>query len=94
MHTSREVTLNLSGNFDALQTIEQMTNLAHPAGYHERMILNFSDTSSVKPDELYRLFAGLAALPRFNHVRIRVEGIQFNHRTGKSQAHRGNFSRT
>jgi len=84
LHKSREVKLSLAGNFDALKTIEQMTDLIHPAGYHERIILDFSDTSRVKPIELYCLFAELAALPRFNHVEIRIEGLQFNYRVGKN----------
>ncbi len=84
LHKSREVKLSLAGNFDALKTIEQMTDLMYPVGYHERIILDFSDASRVKPVELYRLFAELATLPRFNHVEIRIEGLQFNYRIGKN----------
>ena len=84
MHKSREMKLSLTGNFDALKTIEQMTDLMHPVGYYERIILDFSDASRVKPVELYCLFAELAALPRFNHVEICIEGLQFNYRIGKS----------
>ncbi len=84
LHKSREVKLSLAGNFDALKTIEQMTDLMHPVGYHERIILDFSGASRVKPVELYRLFAELAKLPRFNHVEIRIEGLQFNYRIGKN----------
>ena len=82
LHKSREVKFNLTGNFDALKTIEQMTNLMHPVGYHERITLDFSNASRVKPVELYRLFAGLASLPRFNYVEIRIEGLQFNYGIG------------
>ena len=84
LHKSREVKLNLTGNFDALKTIERMTDLMHPVGYHERIILDFSNASRVNPVELYRLFAELATLPRFNHIEIRIEGLQFNYRSGKN----------
>jgi len=84
MHKSREMKLRLTGAFDALQIIEQMTDLMHPVGYYEQIILDFSDASRVKPVELYRLFAELAAAPHFNHIEICIEGLQFRYWIGKN----------
>ncbi len=88
MHKSRAVKLKLTEEFDALQTIEQITDLMHPIGYHERIILDFSDASRAKPVELYRLFAELATAPQFNYIEIRIEGLQFSYRAGTTQTHR------
>ena len=84
MRKSREIKLRLTGDFDALQTIEQMTDLMHPVGYCERIILDFSNASRVNPVELYRLFAELAAPPHFNHIEICMKGLQFRYWTGKN----------
>jgi hypothetical protein len=80
---SREVKLMLSRGFDAPQTIEQMADLLHPAGYYERIILDFSKASRVEPSELYRLFAELSQRPDFHYIEICIEGLEFGYDKGK-----------
>lgn len=82
-HKSREVRYSLMGDFEASEAVEEMTDILHPAGYHDRIILDFSSVERVKPAELYRLFSELSMLPLFNHLEIRVEGLQFNYWVGK-----------
>ena len=79
MHKKRAIKLNLRGKFDALETIEWMSYLMRPVGCYERIILDFSDASPVKPAELYRLFAGLSTAPLFNYIEIGIEGLQFSY---------------
>ena len=75
----REFRLDLTGDFKALRTVEHMTDLMHPMGYYELIILDFSDVSHVEAVELYRLFTELATAPHFNHIEIRIEGLQFDY---------------
>ena len=75
----REFRLDLTGDFKGLRTVEHLTDLMHPMGYYERVILDFSDVSHVEAVELYRLFTELATAPHFNHIEIRIEGLQFNY---------------
>jgi hypothetical protein len=82
---SREAKLNLTGDFDPSQTVERMTDLLHPFGYYERIILDFSNTSDIKPGELYRLFAELSKCPHFNYIEIRIEGLQFSYEIGSTE---------
>lgn len=84
MRDPREARLKLTGDFDASETIERMNGAMAPVGYYERIVLDFSNVPQVKPVELYRFFAELAASPQFNHIEIRIEGLQFNYSIGKS----------
>lgn len=74
-----EFHLDLSGDFKALKTVKHLTDLMRPMGYYERITLDFSDVSHVEAVELYRLFSELATAPHFNHIEIRIEGLQFNY---------------
>jgi hypothetical protein len=82
IHKNRELKLGLVGDFDAVRTIEHMTDLMRPVGYFERIILDFSNVSRVNTRELYRLFAEMAAAPHFNHIEICIEGLQFRYWAG------------
>jgi hypothetical protein len=79
MDENREVKLRLVGDFNALRTIEQMTDLMQPVGYFEKIILDFSRASLVNAVELYRLFAEIASAPHFNYIEICIEGLQFRY---------------
>ena len=84
-HKRREIKLDLTGDFDAQQTVEQMTELVTPAGYFERIVLDFSRLPRIKLIELYRLFAELSTSPHFNYIEIRIEGLQFSYEIGKAK---------
>ena len=84
-HKSREIKLNVTGDFDAQQTVEQMAELVKPAGYFERIVLDFSCVSRIRAIELYRLFVELSASPHFNYIEIRIEGLQFSYEIGKAK---------
>jgi hypothetical protein len=84
MNKSRQIELRLRGDFDALRTVEQMTDLMQPAGYFERIILDFSDASRVNAVALYCLFAEMAGDARFNHIEICIEGLHFRYWIGKN----------
>jgi hypothetical protein len=84
-HESREAKLDVVKEFDASKAIEQMTELLKPSGYHERIVVNFSDVSGIKPGELFRLFAELSQCPQFNYIEIRIEGLQFGYDFGETK---------
>lgn len=79
LHEERDVRLNFKGEFDGLQTFEQIHTLMPPVNCVDRVILDFSRVSRVKPIELHYLLTELADDPCFNNVEIRVEGLRFSY---------------
>ncbi len=79
LHNERDVRVNLKGDLDGLQTFEQIHGLMPPADCVDRVILDFSQASRVKPVELHYLLTDMSDDPCFNNIEICIEGLRFNH---------------
>ena len=69
---------NLSGDFDGLQTFQEIQDLMPPVGSVDKLVLDFTHVSNVKPIEVYALLAEMAAVSRFSELKIDIEGLQFD----------------
>ena len=72
--------LNLMGEFDGLQTFEQVNDLVFHDGSVDRLALDFSHASRVKPLEIYYLLAELSANPNLSDIQVSIEGLQCEYR--------------
>ena len=72
----QEVTANFNGDFDGLRTFECIYELLPPAGSADRLVLDFSNVSQLKPVELFYLLAEMATEPRFSDMAISLENLQ------------------
>ncbi len=75
---------SISGEFDGLKTFQEIYDAMPPISSVKSLVLDFSQVSQVKPIELYALLAEMAAVPRFRHIEISIEGLRFDHASDKS----------
>ena len=75
----REVRWNFKGEFDGLQAFEHIHDSLPAVDGFDRIILDFSSVTRVKPIELHYLMADLADDPCFNNIEIRVEGLRYSY---------------
>jgi len=76
MKTEEEIKLNVIGEFDGLQTVEVVDDLMNPSNGVDRIALDLSRASKIKPIEMYYLLAELSMDPRFSATEISVEGLR------------------
>lgn len=91
LRDEREVRLKFKGEFDGLQAFEYIHDTVSSNGTFDRIVLDFSESSRVKPVELHYLIADLADDPCFNKVEIRIQGLRFNYMDSECPTHKGNF---
>jgi hypothetical protein len=73
-----EMRVILRGELDGPKAFEQIHDQLSLAHGIERINIDFSETSQVKPVELHYLMSDLAVDPCFNGVEICVSGLRFN----------------
>ena len=78
-HDKREVRVNLKDEFDGLHSFEHIHDSMPPVAGVDRIILDFSQTSRVKPIELHYLLTDLSDDPCFDNIEICIQGLRFNH---------------
>ena len=69
---------SVRGKFDGLQTFQEINYLMPPVGSVDKLVLDFSQVSKIKPIEVYALLAEMAAVPRFSEIEITIEGLHFD----------------
>jgi hypothetical protein len=69
---------DISEDFDGLKTFQEIRDLMPPVGSVDKIVLDFSRVSNVKPIEVYALLAEMAAVSRFKELKISIEGLQFD----------------
>lgn len=76
--SERDVVVSLKGDFDGFQAFEEVYDLMPPVRSVDRIVLNFSSVTRAKTEELYYMFAELAAEPRFIDLEIVIQGLHWD----------------
>ena len=74
-----EMRVILRGELDGLQAFEQIHDQISLANGIERVAIDFSETSQVKPIELHYLLSDLASDQCFSNIEICVSGLRYTH---------------
>jgi hypothetical protein len=74
-----EMKVTLRGELDGLQAFEQIHDQISLVNGIERIVIDLSETSQVKPIELHYLLTDLAVDPCFSNIEICVSGLRFTH---------------
>jgi hypothetical protein len=69
---------SVRGKFDGVQTFQEIKYLMPPVGTVDRLVLDFSHLSNIRPIEVYALLAEMAADQRFREIEITIEGLRFD----------------
>jgi len=69
---------SMRGKFDGLRTFQEISYMMPPVGSVDRLVLDFSHVSNIKPIEVYALLAEMAAVPRFKEIEITIEALHFD----------------
>ena len=79
LYDKREFRLSFRGEFYGLQAFDHIHDSLPPADCFDRVILDFSGVSRVKPIELLYLLENLKDDPCFNNIEIRIEGLRYSY---------------
>lgn len=84
-----EMRVILRGELDGLQAFEQIHDQMSRANGIERIVIDVSEASQVKPIELHYLLTDLAVDPCFSNIDMSVIGLRFTHMSTECPYSRG-----
>jgi hypothetical protein len=76
LYQDQDLKLNIRGEFDGMQTFEQVAEIASSPASLGRVVLDFSDASRVRAIELFYLLTELAREPLFEETTFSIEGLR------------------
>lgn len=79
LYDKREIRLSFRGEFYGLEAFEHIHDSLPPVDCFDRVILDFSGATRVKPIELLYLLENLKDDPCFNNIEIRIEGLRYSY---------------
>jgi len=79
LYDKLEIWLSFRGEFCGLEAFEHIHDSLPSDDCLDRVVLDFSSVSRVKPIEILYLLENLKDDPCFNNIEIRIEGLRYSY---------------